>query len=552
MMRLVVRQTNWLVIAVLAVGIVWPVWGAEQGMLELTIQRRDSSQPDADPFKADVIVETVELDPAKTALLIIDAWDYHWCSTACNRLGGALADRENKATRAARQLGITVVHSPTDCSNGHAGWPQREIMATKTALEPPAGDESLCPSAPWGMGLWGGGCICGGPYQCTVSYFNSRVNPDVEIGETDYISSGDRELYNLCKEKGITNLLYTGGHTNMCLVQKPEGMIKMTRLGFKCYLARDITDAFGNCSNSEGADLTTATAVAYIEKHIGPSFYLEDAFRKAGYWKDDGEVVNHVMIRPWAPENRPKFFNDTLAVSLSMPHVREAGAKIHYTLDGSEPTAESAVYEKALTITGDTQLRAAAFAGGKRVTFVSESYFGKLLPEPPMPDAHISDLAPIKINMFTWSEWYEQGDDVVPDPQKDRAYTRTFKGEYYPLRLRGKVYEKGMGAKAPCQLIYGLKPEYERFVAKVGMDESCLSIDNGRVKAAYPSSRFRVFIDGKLMAESPTMRVGQEPWRFNVAIPAGSKVMSLAAMDVGDGYQDDLVEWVNAGFVLKK
>ena len=102
----------------------------------------------------------------------------------------------------------------------------------------------------------------------------------------------------------------------MCLVQKPEGMIRMTRLGFACYVARDITDAMGGCGSSEGADRNTAYAVAYIEKHIGPSFDLEETFRKAGHWKDDGEIVNHVMIRPWAPQDRPKLFNDSLAVGL--------------------------------------------------------------------------------------------------------------------------------------------------------------------------------------------------------------------------------------------
>ena len=401
------------------------------------------------------------------------------------------------------------------------------------------------------MGL-NGSCMCGGPYGCMVSYFNSAIHPAMEIAESDYISSGDRELYNLCREKGITNLLYTGGATNMCLVQKPEGMIQMTRMGFKCYLARDLTEAMSAAGSSEQADKDTQFCVRYIEKLIGPSFNLKETLRKAGAWKDDGKIVNSVMILPWAPKDRPKFFDDKLRISMSTPRIHDEGVVVRYTLDGSEPTAESAVYEGPFEISETGSVRTAAFKGGERMTFISDAYFYKLLAAPPMPDAHISDLAPIKINMFTWSEWYEQGDDLVPDPQKDRAYTRNFRGEYYPLRLRGKVYEKGMGAKAPCQLIYALKPEYERFVAKAGMDESCLGIDNGRVKAAYPSSRFRVFIDGKLMAESATMRVGQEPWRFNVAIPAGSKVISLAAMDVGDGYQDDLIEWVNAGFVLKK
>lgn len=52
--------------------------------------------------------------------------------------------------------------------------------------------------------------------------------------------------------------------------------------------------------------------------------------------------------------------NIRLALTCERP-----GMDIHYTLDGTEPTAQSPVYRDSLTLRGTTQLAARAFAGGK-------------------------------------------------------------------------------------------------------------------------------------------------------------------------------------------
>jgi hypothetical protein len=44
------------------------------------------------------------------------------------------------------------------------------------------------------------------------------------------------------------------------------------------------------------------------------------------------------------------------------------------------------------------------------------------------------------------------------------------------------------------------------------------------------------------------MRLSQHPWPFNIAIPRGAEVISLAVTDAGDGNREDLVCWVDAGF----
>jgi hypothetical protein len=46
---------------------------------------------------------------------------------------------------------------------------------------------------------------------------------------------------------------------------------------------------------------------------------------------------------------------------------------------------------------------------------------------------------------------------------------------------------------------------------------------------------FKVFMDGMEAAASPVMRIQSPAWRFDMAIPDGAQVISLVAMDAGDG-----------------
>jgi len=66
----------------------------------------------------------------------------------------------------------------------------------------------------------------------------------------------------------------------------------------------------------------------------------------------------------------------------------------------------------------------------------------------------------------------------------------------------------------------------------------------------YPSVIFKVFIDGEEAASSPVMKVLSPAWRFDINIPAGADIISLVAMNAGDGSREDFADWVNAGFVF--
>ena len=63
-------------------------------------------------------------------------------------------------------------------------------------------------------------------------------------------------------------------------------------------------------------------------------------------------------------------FEESTEVSMSA----EAGATIHYTLDGSTPTAESAVYSAPITLSDTTTVKAIAVKDGVSSSVTSRVY----------------------------------------------------------------------------------------------------------------------------------------------------------------------------------
>jgi hypothetical protein len=276
--------------------------------------------------------------------------------------------------------------------------------------------------------------------------------------------------------------------------------------------------------------------------------------KKAGLWKDEW-IVDPVRITPWGAENRPYFFEHSFTVALTSPWLKNV--QVRYTVDGSDPTATSKLYEKPFTIAQTTSLRAAAYRNGRKVSLDSGGYFVSLGPAPPRPDVYLDQIKPMHENYPYWySRWHP-------------VFNRSFEGK--ELLMRGHKYEKGVGMRAPANIRYELKPQYDRFVARVGVDGNMrdLKADSyglflaekptepgglayGEMYVQQPAVQFRIFVDGQLVTQSPIMRFSQEPWRFDVKIPKGSRVINLTVTDDGSRSVLNIADWVDAGFVLKK
>jgi len=489
--------------------------------LELELQRRK-------PDDGSLVLTKEKFVPSNVGIVVVDMWNFHWCKTAATRVA-AMVPRMNHSLDVARQLGIQIFLCPTDVADSYVGMPQREIAVAAPRHPLPEPIEIPSPQTR------GGDCMCGPGIVCQGNHGWDAMPSELNICDNDLIAKGTEELYSLCKERGITDLLYMGLHTNMCLLGKPVGMMPMMRTGINCFLARDLNDACTEYDPARGytPDDGTAEVIEQIEQNLAPTIDLVDEFKQAGLWQEDW-IVDAVHITPWGRPSFPHQFEDSVTVTLSTPRLEDA--QIRYTLDGREPTENSLIYTEPFLLKKTATVRAIAFEGNQKVSLESIGDFVRLPAIPPMPDIFISNLKPIRAIAARYQF----------QPKMNRSYGDT------DLKIRGVKYEKGVGVYAPSQLLYELKPKYDRFVALAAIDETLLEDNHGRGAARYPSVIFRVFIDGKLMTESPLMKILQEAWRFDVKIPAESRNISLAVINAGDSNRYDLANWLNAGFMLRK
>ncbi|MDR3234221.1 MAG: isochorismatase family protein [Planctomycetaceae bacterium] len=478
-------------------------------------------------------------EPAKTAVIVIDMWNYHWCMTASQRVA-AMVPRMNAVLDEARRKGMLVIWNPSDAVTAYAGTPQYEKAYAIGVLDPAAPPASGREPVKVRFTAKAGACLCGPGLTCKMNYGWDAMNHDLKITDGDLFSASTDEIHSILKQRGIENVIYMGVHTNMCVFGKPGALSHLWKYGFKCYLARDLNDAFTNYNPA--ANFTPDDGTAEIDKNLQDAGVNVVNLGELLGIKD--EATGTVRFAPWGKPDRPYFFEKNIAVTLTKPF--SGSGEIHYTTDGSEPDSSSPLYSKPLELENTALLKAAVFADRKTALCCSEAYFVKLPPMPAKPDVYLDELD-YQVNGYLKAVkmcmWY---------PVKNKSFNDSStknSGEEKPLRIRGKVYEHGLGFRAPSGVYYELKPEYKRFVALAGIDDNMLAHNNGRFLAMHSSVVFCVYIDGKLAGESPVMRISQEPWRFDIPVPPGSKRLSISCRNAGTNSLLDSGDWVDGGFV---
>jgi hypothetical protein len=511
--------------------------GAPPGSLETTpTGLRFTLQTRGEDGKTTTREEAI--DPKKTGVVVVDPWNFHWCKTATMRVD-ALIPRMNRSLEACRELGMTVMLCPSDVVDNYVGWPQREIVLAMEKRPEPTLHPIECPSPPDG-----GGCACGHD-RCVTNYGWDGMHPNLVIGPDDLMPDTLQEVWTVCQDRELTHLIYMGVHTQVCLLGKPMGLRNLKSAGMQCILARDLTDAHPGYEPKQGftPDLHTADVVAHFERYLAPTIMMSDELTKIGKW-DPRALVDPVRITPWGTTDRPHLFAEDVTVTLSAP--LQPDAELRYTTDGSEPAPNSTKYESPLHLTHSARLRVAGFGNGERVCLDSEGVFDRLAEMPPKPDVLLSEAQLLREagHGHTYAGVIRTAPHMRP-AQIDKS------NEGLPLQLRGETYQHGYGVQAPNQRMFALRPEYKRFVALAGVDEHLLKTAHGSNQAMHPSVIFKVFIDGREAARSPVMRIAFQPWRFDVQIPPGSRVISLATTDAGNGNKEDLANWVDCGFLTE-
>ena len=109
------------------------------------------------------------------------------------------------------------------------------------------------------------------------------------------------------------------------------------------------------------------------------------------------------------------------------------------------------------------------------------------------------------------------------------------------ITVNDTKYKKGLGAKSGSVITYKLDDRWDTLYGHVGMDDEVG--DGGSVM-------FRVYVDGKLLFESPTQSGKSIKQLMNINIK-GAKELRLELLDAGDGSKDDHGDWVDAQLILK-
>ncbi|TVY11263.1 isochorismatase family protein [Paenibacillus cremeus] len=211
----------------------------------------------------------------QTAILVCDMWDRHWSKGATERVA-SMAVRMNEVLKTMRQKGVQILFAPSDTMSFYADSSARKRLSELELMELPAARLDLTEHR-LPIDDSDGGSDTEDEHEVNSRVWR-RQHPLLEIDETvDGITDDGREVYSFLKTKGISNVIFMGVHTNMCVLNRSFAIKRLVGWGFNVVLARDLTDAMYNparppyVSHEEG----TRLVVEYIEKFWCPTIRLD-------------------------------------------------------------------------------------------------------------------------------------------------------------------------------------------------------------------------------------------------------------------------------------
>ncbi len=231
----------------------------------------------------------------KTALIICDMWDDHWCKSASRRVA-EMAGPLNEVVKQARAKGVFIIHAPSSVTTFYKDTPQRRLAQQAKFSKTPV---PVSTSPRWGTAwCWTDakhegvlpiddsdmGCSCVGA-KCPIEPPWTRQIATIEMAPGDALTDDGQETWNLLAERGIENVILCGVHLNMCVLGRPFAIRQQVYLGKKVALMRDMTDTMYNPERPPGVDHFTGTdlVVGHVEKHWCPSFTSTDITGRSAF-----------------------------------------------------------------------------------------------------------------------------------------------------------------------------------------------------------------------------------------------------------------------------
>lgn len=246
-----------------------PLAADEPAAMQLTLRKLDQTQQ-------------VSWNPHRTAVIICDMWDDHWCRGAAERVT-EMAGPMNELVKELRGRGALIVHAPSTCVDFYEGTAARRQAQAAPYAKPPV---ELATSTRWGTcWCWPDptresdlpiddsdmGCDC--DQECTIRDAWTRQIATIEILDNDAVTDNGQELYNLLRAHEIEHVMIMGVHLNMCVLGRPFGIRQLVKLGTDVVLVRDMTDTMYDhrmrpfVNHFDGTDLV----VGHVERYWCPT-----------------------------------------------------------------------------------------------------------------------------------------------------------------------------------------------------------------------------------------------------------------------------------------
>jgi nicotinamidase-related amidase/type 1 glutamine amidotransferase len=285
----------------------------------LTLHARTRVEAKSGSGHFNAVTRPLAWDPARTAIVVCDMWNVHWCRGATKRVA-EMAPRMNEVLVAARNRGVLIIHCPSNTLKFYEGTEQRERarravpVATKTPLKKDCSLDAKR-EGPLPIDDSDGGCDCDPP--CKQGSPWTREIATLKIEPPDAITDSVEAVY-LMKQRGIENVIVMGVHTNMCVLGRPFAIRQLVDQGFNVVLMRDMTDTMYSSHSAPFVSHFTGTdlVVEHIEKHWCPTITSVDLLggHEFRFAEDRRPRVVIVMAEPEYATDRtlPKFAAEEL------------------------------------------------------------------------------------------------------------------------------------------------------------------------------------------------------------------------------------------------
>lgn len=212
------------------------------------------------------------LNPAETALVMVDCWDRHYLKSFLARSERIMRERLAPVRDACAEAGITIIHAPSPAqARKYPQWLHYagdEELFTKHTASPPDWPPASFRGRTGEYAQFAK--QAGAVVQAwrVVESDQRRIAAELEPREDEFVVATGRQLHRLLRHRKILHLLYAGFAANMCVLARDYGMRAMHHRGYNTILLRDCTTGIEAHSTAAEQNLLRA-AILEAEMLLG-------------------------------------------------------------------------------------------------------------------------------------------------------------------------------------------------------------------------------------------------------------------------------------------